>query len=488
MKNTAPCSIELIAYTERVKVLIGNFPSTIIVNIVVALVYMALMWQHEPHWHLQLWMGLLGVSILLRIVMTIRCKRELNTSNARDWEKRFFVGAFTAGLIWGTAGIMFPLHDKPEYAVYFLGGLAAGAVAMNAALLRVYFAFVLTMLTPLTLYFFFIVGGAEGSINAGLIIFLTIVVSFAAWRYNQALHKALQLTAEQKRLSDEVIMHRDHLRELVDARTADLKAAKVAAENANRAKTDFMANMTHELRTPIHAIVSFSAIGQEQADQVETSRLVEYFGYIKESGQRLAKLVDNLLDLSKMGAGAIRLEWDHCELSDIVEKLKLELQGLLQEKQLRLYHQTDGANTKINCDAVRISQVLRNLISNAIRYSPAGGLISISYSTMEPAQQAHPGDGPAIRVTVADQGPGIPEPELEKIFDKFVQSSTTRSGAGGTGLGLAICKEIIQAHGGAISASNRAAGGAEFSFFLPFRACSPASEEQRHTTTKDAAS
>jgi len=271
-------------------------------------------------------------------------------------------------------------------------------------------------------------------------------------------------------MSDELLMHRDYLREQVDERTADLNSAKLAAEDANRAKSEFLANITHELRTPIHAILSFSAIGQEQAGESEPARLKEYFGYVRDSGKRLVRLIDNLLDLSKMEARCMTFDISPQRLDHLVQDMGEELQGLLQEKQLLLVHGNSAIDTQLQCDAVRISQVLRNLLSNAIRYSPEGGRISIEIeSTCLPngKRLSDSGKLPALVTTISDQGIGIPQEELESIFDKFVQSSTTRSGAGGTGLGLAICREIIETHGGALSARNLDGGGAAFTFTLP---------------------
>jgi len=146
--------VEMAAYTERVGVLTANFPSTILVNLAVAVVYAVLMWDYQPHWHLQVWLGLLLYSIILRTVISLRCRSQLRQDNARIWVGRFTLGALIAGLIWGAAGVVFPLHGAQEQAVFLLGGLAAGSVVMNAAILPVYFAFVLPMLTPLTLFFF----------------------------------------------------------------------------------------------------------------------------------------------------------------------------------------------------------------------------------------------------------------------------------------------------------------------------------------------
>jgi signal transduction histidine kinase len=141
----------------------------------------------------------------------------------------------------------------------------------------------------------------------------------------------------------------------------------------------------------------------------------------------------------------------------LVESVKGELETMLSERHLQVRHEGADFHEPVKLDSEKIKQVLRNLLNNAIKFSPQGGIIDV---------QIHDVDG-FVRVSVLDQGPGVPPDELEAVFDKFVQSSKTKTGAGGTGLGLAICREIITAHKGRIWAENRPGGGAVFSFEIP---------------------
>ena len=183
-------------------------------------------------------------------------------------------------------------------------------------------------------------------------------------------------------------------------------------------------------------------------------------------------LLNDLLDLSKMETGNINFAIDEIDLFDLVNERVSELQTLLDKKELTVDIKETKVNTKLECDPNKIGQVIQNLMSNAIKFTPDGKNISIHF---EPSVLSIPTVHDttevvsAVSIFFGDQGIGIPERELETVFDKFVQSSKTRTGAGGTGLGLSISKEIIEAHGGVIYAENNADGGATFTFTLPYK-------------------
>jgi signal transduction histidine kinase len=234
------------------------------------------------------------------------------------------------------------------------------------------------------------------------------------------------------------------------------------AEEANRAKSGFLAYMSHEFRTPMHAILAYTKMAQEDIRSEDPAKIEKYIENARTAGLRLLDLLNNLLDFAKLEAGKIKLQTGKANLLDIIEGSQRELNSLMEEKRLRVSIATKSNDTGAVVDYARITQVLINLFSNAIKFSPVGGRILVEISDAELS------DGrPALQCSFCDQGTGIPEHELSTIFDRFSQGSSSKKSSGGTGLGLTICRELISLHGGKIWASNRPEGGAVFSFTVP---------------------
>ncbi|CAN2043707.1 hypothetical protein GMMP1_750004 [Candidatus Magnetomoraceae bacterium gMMP-1] len=246
----------------------------------------------------------------------------------------------------------------------------------------------------------------------------------------------------------------------------ELQQSKKAAESANRIKSEFLANMSHEFRTPVHAILSFSNFGIKRINSVSKEKLLNYFVQIKNAGNRLMPLINDILELSKLKAGKVDYNIKKNDIQAVIKMIISELKLLAEEKDQDIKLIKPKISTTTLFDKKKIAQVIRNLLSNAIKFTPSGKDIRVSIN-----RSKHNIGGSVksmLEVTVTDQGIGIPEDELYTIFDKFVQSSKTRTGAGGTGLGLAICKRIISDHGGIILAENNKDGGAIFYFALPY--------------------
>lgn len=276
----------------------------------------------------------------------------------------------------------------------------------------------------------------------------------------------------RKNAERELNRNRNHLEELISVQTADLKLAKENAEKANHSKSEFLANISHELRTPMHGILSFSSIGIKNSYKSPREKLHNYFNRINQSGQRLLLLLNDLLDLSKLEAEKMDFNMTYHSLDDLISLVISELNALFEEKHLSIKMIGNEIDTTVACDKERIMQVIHNLLSNAIKFSHPDSLITIafSYTTIEDkkgSEQRLINKQSAIRVDVKDEGIGVPVNELETIFDQFAQSSKTNTGAGGTGLGLAICKEIIEGHHGIIKAQSVFGHGTTVSFSIP---------------------
>ena len=238
----------------------------------------------------------------------------------------------------------------------------------------------------------------------------------------------------------------------------NLKYSKEQAELANKAKSDFLSNISHELRTPMQGILGYSNLAIKKIDQLAKSKLLEYFSDIRASGHRLMLLLNDILDLSKLESGKMVYELANEKMFDVIAAVISEFKIPSRNNEVEIIFNRSKFDDSIIIDKEKIIQVIRNLIDNAIKFSNPNSIIRITAIKKNDY----------LKIFVIDQGIGIPENELETVFDKFIQSSKTKTNAGGTGLGLAICKEITEAHNGKIKAENNPEGGAIFSFKLPY--------------------
>lgn len=244
-----------------------------------------------------------------------------------------------------------------------------------------------------------------------------------------------------------------------------LENALSQANRANKAKSVFLSNMSHDIRTPMNAIIGFTSLAITHIDSKE--QVQEYLKKIMSSGNHLLSLINDVLDMSHIESGKIHLEEEACSLPDIMHELRNIIQADVHAKQLDLYMDAvDIHNEEIYCDRLRLNQVLLNLLSNAVKYTGAGGMVS-----MKVIEKPGTSAGYAIyEFHIKDTGIGMSEEFVSHIFEPFEREhNSTISGIQGTGLGMAITKNIVDMMNGTIEVSSKQGSGTECVVSLPLR-------------------
>ena len=256
------------------------------------------------------------------------------------------------------------------------------------------------------------------------------------------------------------------LRRYKDAvHAAELEKAAREAQAANVAKTRFLFNMSHDIRTPMNAIIGFTTLAVSNIDNKEKVR--DYLGKILASSNHLLSLINDVLDMSRIESGKIHLDETEVNLSDVLHDLKTIVSGQIHAKQLELYMDAmDVTDEDVYCDKTRLNQVLLNLLSNAIKFTPAGGTVSVRLKQLTSKKR---GCG-QYEIRVKDNGIGMSPEFVKKIFEPFERERTsTVSKTQGTGLGMAITKNIVDMMGGTIEIQTEQGKGTEFIVCVPLR-------------------
>lgn len=248
----------------------------------------------------------------------------------------------------------------------------------------------------------------------------------------------------------------------------ELSRAKMLAEDANRAKSDFLANMSHELRTPLNAIIGFSEVLKDGYFGNLNEKQTDYVTDILSSGKHLLSLINDILDLSKIESGKMEIEPSRFRVKDLVEK------SLFMVKQKAMKHGITLSNLypeelsalEITADERKLKQVLFNLLSNAAKFTPDGGVIEIR---TRPVNLLENGSRPGVEISVRDTGIGLAPEERVHVFDEFYQTGVGMAAkTPGTGLGLPLARRFVELHGGKIEVESEGEGkGCRFTLFLP---------------------
>ncbi|HEY4358335.1 MAG TPA: PAS domain-containing sensor histidine kinase [Acidobacteriaceae bacterium] len=242
------------------------------------------------------------------------------------------------------------------------------------------------------------------------------------------------------------------VRTLQESYMAELEARQKEAERLNHMKSEFMAGITHELRTPLHTIIGFSDLLREELEGPLNEPQRTFVGHIRQDSEHLLGLINDVLDYSRIEAGGLHLHTERLSLGEAIADAAGAIRQHAEAKGIGLRFE-NPAEVFVLADPMRLRQILYNLLSNAVKFTASGGDVDILVGD----------DAEFARITVSDTGTGIPRDELSRIFDKFYQVGYS---VGGAGLGLSICKQLVEIQGGSIAVDSEPGKGSQFHFTL----------------------
>ncbi len=380
-----------------------------------------------------LWAGLVLLSMLIVVFMARRFKTaDAAKFNAEEWTTTFVAGETLLGLAWSLLAL-FTLVANPETLTPVMFAMVLVAVAANAIATRTLPPATLMSTLPVTVTVsanLILLGGTLNYTLAAVALCGEVFFVYLA----RQLHASELHTITHQAEKDALISELEEARQMSDE-------ARRHAEQANIAKSQFLATMSHELRTPLNAIIGFSEVLQsELLGPHQVPQYKEYAGDIHGSGQHLLNLINELLDLSRIEAGKYELNEEVVSLVDIAADCRRMMELRAKSKSIELVFSVSDNLPKLWGDERAIRQVVLNLLSNAIKFTPQHGKVILLVSRS--------GDGGQL-VSVKDNGPGIPEDEIETVLSSFGQGSLAQKTAEqGAGLGLPIVQKIMELHQG----------------------------------------
>ncbi|MET0794705.1 MAG: hybrid sensor histidine kinase/response regulator [Polyangiaceae bacterium] len=418
-RATAAAARELEIRTECVRTLYKQIPNSMAAALGVTAYLVITLWRHAPHALLGYFLLLQGASQVHRLAV-LRAYRHstLTVDNSERWARRYTLYMLGAGLVWGAAGVLFLRPQNPIAQVFTMCGLygiSGGAVSGNAYHPPALRAFVMPIFGIVFVRLLGMGSAEYVALGTASLFYMLILLLFCRVQ-NKSVTESMQIRFENADLVAELQLQK-----------ASAEAAKLRAEQADLAKSRFLAAASHDLRQPLHALSLFSATLRELELDVRQREVVEQ---IYRNIDSLEALFDELLDISKLDAGYIRPSIVDFPIQRVLDALQTRYAPLADEKALSFRIKSCRATVK--SDAALLERVLGNLLANAIRYTHTGGVLVGCRKR-----------GQTLTIAVWDSGIGIPSEQHERIFEEFFQlGNPERDRRNGLGLGLPIARRI----------------------------------------------
>jgi signal transduction histidine kinase len=430
-------------FAEQVRLLYRELPVAVFGTTLAAVVIVVAMWGHAPASWLIGWLALVLLNLVWRVYLYLRFRdRAPAITDFDPWATLWIVGATISGVLFGIAGFAFVdpqslFHQLLLLVILF--GMASGAVPMLATYEPALYLFLVPAITPMAARMI-IEGGPHLPIGIVLLIVLVLMVILGRY-YGQALSRSLATRFENIDLID-----------ALSAQKREAEEARNQAEIANRSKTQFFAAASHDLRQPLHAMGLFAAA---LVEKVRDPGVIDVVNSINASVEALETLFNELLDISKIDAGVIQVNPTNFSMQSLFDRLRMDLEPEAAEKDLRLRFVPTRAY--VNSDPVLVERIVRNLVTNGVRYTRKGGIV-VGCRVR----------GDRVWLEVWDSGIGIPAEESQRVFEEFYQvGNPERDRRKGLGLGLSIVKRLTSLLGAELSFDSRVGRGTVFRVSLP---------------------
>jgi two-component system cell cycle sensor histidine kinase PleC len=430
----------------RWKVLLRNLPPALLGNAAAALVLGGALWATGDVTTAILWtLGALAVLAVRYTIWRVYRRRAVAGRHPQRARRMLIAGNALGGGWWGIGlPIVMPLDHSGLITLMgvFASGLIAGSMASAAAVPTAFLAFTICLAGPIAAYFAAQATVTGVALGAAILVFSGIMISVA-----------LNMARQTREILEMRSARKDMIRDLADARDK--------AEASDLAKSRFLATMSHELRTPLNIILGFAqSIEQRLLGPLGDDRYAEYAGTIRESGEHLLALINDVLDLSRVGAGQYRIEPERVAVADLVDEVRRSMGDESTRQKVTVFTTVEPDVPDVWADRRALRQILLNLLSNAIKFTPMGGNVHMSAT--------HDAAAASVRVIVSDTGVGIPPAQQDKVLQPFVQAdSDSRRRYQGTGLGLALSKELTELQNGRLRLESAEGEGTTVTLALP---------------------
>jgi len=431
--DKAPGRADQIA-AEKIRLVARHIPGAILITVALCALTVILVWNHAPRSLLWAWLAMVVISIGARAAVWVRYRRSRPAAHeAEQWGKRFAVAMGFSGFVWGSVPFFLFSPDAlvQQMAVsVMIAGLAAGAMATSATYLPAFYAFLFPILVPLAVFFFLQATVLHAIMGVMALIYLATLAAFGRQNFRG-------------------------FTELIDLRH-EIGVQRDKAEQASIAKSKFLAVASHDLRQPLHALSLLTGTLDRHVHDNADSRMV--LDRIHRSVDDLENLFNALLDISRLDAQVVRPQIEDFPLQRVMGNLEPDWMQIARGKGLQWEHHGDFNGVIVRSDALLLARIIRNLVSNAVKYTHSG---KITIGTRRKDS--------AAEIYVADTGPGIPPDKHQAIFEEFYQlHNPERDRKQGLGLGLAIVRRLTDLLGCTLSMDSQSGRGSRFSIEVPY--------------------